>query len=75
MEDAKDIPVPPNSVTTAGADAASSFSGCIMPVMASSGPGSERLNAQLLVDSIPALIHTARLDGYLNPGWNTWASR
>jgi PAS domain S-box-containing protein len=66
MEDPKDIPVPPNSVTTAGADAASSFSGCIMPVMASSGPGSERLNAQLLVDSIPALIHTARPDGYLD---------
>jgi PAS domain S-box-containing protein len=42
------------------------FSGCIMPVMASSGQGSERLNAQLLVDSIPALIHTARPDGYLD---------
>src|SRR6266567_2245208 len=40
--------------------------GCIMPVMASSGQGSERLNAQLLVDSIPALIHTARPDGYLD---------
>jgi formate hydrogenlyase transcriptional activator len=37
-----------------------------MPAMASSGPGSERLNAQLLVDSIPALIHTARPDGYLD---------
>src|SRR5258705_8886345 len=34
--------------------------------MASSGQGSERLNAQLLVDSIPALIHTARPDGYLD---------
>jgi len=34
--------------------------------MASSGLGSERLNAQLLVDSIPALIHTARPDGYLD---------
>jgi PAS domain S-box-containing protein len=33
---------------------------------ASSGQGSERLNAQLLVDSIPALIHTARPDGYLD---------
>jgi formate hydrogenlyase transcriptional activator len=42
------------------------FSGCIMPVMASPGQGSERLNAQLLVDSIPALIHTARPDGYLD---------
>jgi PAS domain S-box-containing protein len=37
-----------------------------MPVMASSGPGSERLNAQLLVDSIPALIHTSRPDGHLD---------
>src|ERR1700758_836006 len=40
--------------------------GCIMPAMASSGQGSERLHAQLLVDSIPALIHTARPDGYLD---------
>jgi len=39
---------------------------CIMPAMASSGQGSERLNAQLLVDSIPALIHTATPDGYLD---------
>jgi PAS domain S-box-containing protein len=37
-----------------------------MPAMASPGQGSERLNAQLLVDSIPALIHTARPDGYLD---------
>jgi len=37
-----------------------------MPAMASSGQGSERLNTQLLVDSIPALIHTARPDGYLD---------
>src|ERR1700693_2354312 len=42
------------------------FIWCIMPAMASSGQGSERLNAQLLVDSIPALIHTARPDGYLD---------
>src|SRR6201987_4155747 len=42
------------------------FVGCIMPVMASSGQGPERLNAQLLVDSIPALIHTARPDGHLD---------
>jgi PAS domain S-box-containing protein len=40
--------------------------GCMMPAMASLGQGSERLNAQLLVDSIPALIHTARPDGYLD---------
>jgi hypothetical protein len=37
-----------------------------MPAMASSGHGSERSNAQLLVDSIPALIHTSRPDGYLD---------
>ena len=35
-----------------------------MPAMASSGQGSERLNCQLLVDSTPALINTARPDGY-----------
>jgi len=38
----------------------------MMRAMASSGQGSERLNAQLLVDSIPALIHTAMPDGYLD---------
>jgi PAS domain S-box-containing protein len=38
----------------------------MMRAMASSGQGSERLNAQLLVDSIPALIHTARPDGHLD---------
>jgi len=58
--------VQPNSGTTMGPAAACGFSGCIMPVMASSGQGSERLNAQLLVDSIPALIHTAGPDGYLD---------
>jgi PAS domain S-box-containing protein len=58
--------VQPSSGTTMGSAAACSFSGCIMPAMASSGQGSERLNAQLLVDSIPALIHTARPDGYLD---------
>src|SRR5271170_2808374 len=34
--------------------------------MASPRPGSEPLNIQLLVDSIPALIHTAMPDGYLD---------
>src|SRR5712672_1436316 len=58
--------VQPNSDTTMGSAAAYGFSGCIMPAMASSGQGSERLNAQLLVDSIPALIHTGRPDGYLD---------
>ena len=38
----------------------------IMPAMASSRPESEPLNIQLLVDSIPALIHTSRPDGYLD---------
>jgi PAS domain S-box-containing protein len=66
MEKAEPIHVQPNSVTTIGSAAACSFSGCIMPIMASPGQGSERLNAQLLVDSIPALIHTARPDGYLD---------
>jgi PAS domain S-box-containing protein len=66
MEKAEPIHVQPNSGTTMGPDTACSFSGCIMPAMASSGQGSERLNAQLLVDSIPALIHTARPDGYLD---------
>jgi PAS domain S-box-containing protein len=37
-----------------------------MPVMASTTQGSDRLNAQLLVDSIPALIHTSRPDGHLD---------
>jgi PAS domain S-box-containing protein len=66
MEKAEPIHVQPNSGTTMGSDAECGFSGCIMPAMASTGQGSERLNAQLLVDSIPALIHTARPDGYLD---------
>src|SRR6202142_2762446 len=37
-----------------------------MPAMASPGPDFEPLNIELLVDSIPALIHTARPDGYLD---------
>jgi PAS domain S-box-containing protein len=37
-----------------------------MRPMASAGPQPESLNIQLLVDSIPALIHTARPDGYLD---------
>src|ERR1700722_6316314 len=37
-----------------------------MPAMVSSGQGSERLNVHVLVDSIPALIHTARPDGHLD---------
>jgi hypothetical protein len=38
---------------------------CMIPAMASVGQ-SESLNIHLLVDSIPALIHTARPDGYLD---------
>jgi PAS domain S-box-containing protein len=37
-----------------------------MATMASEGQQSESLNIQLLVDSIPAMIHTARPDGYLD---------
>jgi PAS domain S-box-containing protein len=66
MKNAEAIHVQPNTGRTMGSAAACSFSGCIMPDMASSGQGSERLNAQLLVDSIPSLIHTARPDGYLD---------
>jgi PAS domain S-box-containing protein len=58
--------VQPNSGTTMGSATVSGFTGCIMPAMASSGQGSEGLNAQLLVDSIPALIHTATPDGYID---------
>src|ERR1700756_3860368 len=66
MKKAEAIHVQPNSGTTMGPTAACRFSGCIMPAMDSSEQGSERVHAQLLVDSIPALIHTARPDGYLD---------
>jgi PAS domain S-box-containing protein len=66
MEKAEPIHVQPTSVTTMGSAAICRFSGSIMPAMPPSGEGSERLNAQILVDSIPALIHTARPDGYLD---------
>jgi PAS domain S-box-containing protein len=38
----------------------------IIPAMAAPRPEFEPLNIQLLVDSIPALIHTSRPDGYLD---------
>src|SRR5277367_2173640 len=41
-------------------------SGNILPAMGSPRPGTEPLNIQLLVDSIPALIHTSLPDGYLD---------
>jgi len=66
MENAEAIQVQPGSDTTMGPAAACRFSGCIMPAMASPKQEPERLNAQLLVDSIPGLIHTARPDGYLD---------
>jgi PAS domain S-box-containing protein len=37
-----------------------------MPAMASPGKEPKSLDIELLVDSIPALIHTARPDGYLD---------
>jgi len=44
--------------------------------MASPGQESESLHSQFLVDSMPAMIHTARLDGYLdcfNKRWLEYA--
>ena len=38
----------------------------MIPTMVSAGQESDSLNIRLLVDSIPALIHTARPDGYLD---------
>src|SRR6516164_1760054 len=38
----------------------------MISAMASPGQQSEPLDIRLLVDSIPALIHTARPDGYLD---------
>jgi len=40
--------------------------GSMMPAMPSPRQESESLDVQVLVDSIPALIHTARPDGYLD---------
>src|SRR6266704_1398609 len=40
--------------------------GCMMRGMASPRQESDSLDVQVLVDSIPALIHTARPDGYLD---------
>jgi PAS domain S-box-containing protein len=44
----------------------SRLSGCIIRAMVSPRQQSESLDIQVLVDSIPALIHTARPDGYLD---------
>ena len=40
--------------------------GCMMRVMSAPRQELDWLNVQLLVDSIPALIHTARPDGHLD---------
>src|ERR1700693_4520947 len=40
--------------------------GCMMRAMPSPRQESESLDVQVLVDSIPALIHTARPDGHLD---------
>jgi PAS domain-containing protein len=42
------------------------FSGCMIRTMALPGQESESWNSQFLVDSMPAMIHTARPDGYLD---------
>src|ERR1700735_815714 len=42
------------------------FSGCMIPIMAPARQPPGSLNIQLLVDSIPALIHTGRPDGHLD---------
>ena len=41
-------------------------SGCMIRTMASPGQESQSLNSQFLVDSMPAMMHTARPDGYLD---------
>ena len=56
----------PNSITTKGWESRREFPECMTPAMTSPGYESEFWNIQLLVDSIPALIHTARPDGYLD---------
>jgi len=66
MEKTTAIHVQPNSRTTMGPATVCRFPGCMMPAMASPGYKSESLNNQLLVDSIPALIHTSRPDGFLD---------
>jgi len=44
----------------------------MMDAVASQEPKSEPMNLQLLIDSIPALIHTALPDGYLDYFNQTW---
>jgi len=62
--DAEAIHVQPNSRTTWGRHPMQIL-WCVIPPPAWAGKLPESLNIQLLVDSIPALIHTARPDGYL----------
>jgi hypothetical protein len=42
------------------------FYECMIPAMASPGQESESLNSQFVVDSMPAMIQTARPGGYLD---------
>ena len=66
MENAEGIQVQPNSGTIMRPVAACGFSGSIMRAMSSPRQESDSLDVQVLVDSIPALIHTSRPDGYLD---------
>ena len=54
------------SFETTGIVALCGFSGCMIRAMASPGQESESLNSQFLVDSMLAMIHTARPDGHLD---------
>src|SRR5258707_15435221 len=66
MENAEGIHVQPNSGTIMRPVAACRFSGCMMRAMSSPRRESDSLDDQVLVDSIPALIHTSKPDGYLD---------
>ena len=52
--------------TSAGGNIDGPSCGCMIPAMASAEQQGESLNIQLLVDSVPELIHTGRPDGYLD---------
>ena len=52
--------------TSAGGNIDGPSCGCMMRAMSAPRQEAESLNIQVLVDSIPSLIHTARPDGYLD---------
>jgi PAS domain S-box-containing protein len=52
--------------TSAGGNIDGPSCGCMMRAMSAPRQEPESLNIQVLVDSIPSLIHTARPDGYLD---------